>query len=182
MRGAASDWLKSYLSAALYTTPLSNRMQFVNIDGCSSELPDVICGVPQGSILGPTPFILYINDICNVSNLVKFILFADDTNVFCAGDNQLELECMLNRELAKLCKWFAVNKLSLNLSKTSYMLFRNRPPDVDFNVFIEQERINRVHVTKFLGIYIDDKLNWKYHINGQFSRNVGKQVFGICSH
>ena len=50
-------------------------------------------------------------------------------------------------------------------SKTSYMLFRNRPPDVDFNVFIEHERINRVHVTKFLGIYIDDKLNWKYHIN-----------------
>ena len=156
MRGAASDWLKSYLS---------NRKQFVNIDGCSSELLDVICGVPQGSILGPTLFILYINDICNVTNLVKFILFADDTNVFCAGDNKLELECMLNRELAKLCKWFAVNKLSLNLSKTSYMLFRNRPPDVDFNVFIEHERINRVHVTKFLGIYIDDKLNWKYHIN-----------------
>ena len=127
MRGAASDWLKSNLS---------NRKQFVNIDGWSSELLDVICGVPQGSILGPTLFILYIN-ICNVSNLVKCKLFADDTNVFCAGDNQLELECMLNRELAKLCKWFAVNKLSLNLSKTSYMLFRNRPPDVDFNVFIE---------------------------------------------
>ena len=54
---------------------------------------------------------------------------------------------------------------SLNLSITSYMLFRNRPPDVDFDVFIEYERINRVHVTKFLGIYIDDKLNWKYHIN-----------------
>ena len=93
-----TERLKSYLS---------NRKQFVNIDGCSSELLDVICGVPQGSILGPTLFILYINDICNVSNLVKFILFADDTNAFCAGDNQLELECMLNRELAKLCKWFA---------------------------------------------------------------------------
>ncbi len=85
--------------------------------------------------------------------MVKFILFADDTNVFCAGDNQLELEGMLNRELAKLCKWFAVNKLSLNLSKTSYMLFRNGPPDVDFNVFIENERINRVHLIKFLGMY-----------------------------
>ena len=82
MRGAASDWLKSYLS---------NRKQFVNIDGCSSELLDVICGVPQGSILGPTLFILYINDICNVLYLVKFILFADNTNVFYAGDNQLEL-------------------------------------------------------------------------------------------
>ena len=140
------------------------------IDGFSSELLDVICGVPHGSILGPTLFILYINDICNVSNLVKCILFADDTNVFCAGDNQLQLECMLNREPAKLCKWFAANKLSLNLSKTSYMLFRNRLPDVDFNVFIENERINRAHVTKLLGIYIDDKLNWKHHINTDRSK------------
>ena len=138
MRGLASDWVKSYLS---------NRKQFVNIDWCFSELLSVICGVPKGSILGPTLFIQYINDICNVSKLVKFILFTDDTNVFCAGDNQLELECMLHRELAKLCKWFAVNKPSLNLSKTSYILFRNRPPDVDLNVFIENERINRVHVT-----------------------------------
>ena len=71
---------------------------------------------------------------------------------------------MLNRELAKLCKWFAVNKLSLNLSNTS-LLFRNRPPDVVFNVFIEIEIIHRVHLNKFLGICIDDKLNWKHHIN-----------------
>ena len=151
MRGVASDWINSYLS---------NRKQSVNIDGCSSDLLGVICGVPQGSILGPTTlFILYINDICNVSSLVKCILFADDTNVFCAGDNQLELECMLNRELAKLCKWFA------EPVKTSQMLFRNLLPDVDFNVFIENERINRVHVTKFRGIFIDDKLHWKHHIN-----------------
>ena len=139
VRVIANDWLKSYFS---------NRKQFVNILGCSSELLDVICGVPHGSILGPTLFIPYINDICNVSNLVKFILFADDTIIFCSGENQLELECMLNRELAKLCKWFTANKLSLNLSKTSYMLFRNRPPYDDLNVFTENERINRVHVTE----------------------------------
>ena len=80
------------------------------------------------SILGPTLFIFVINDICNVSNLVKFILFADYTNVFCAGDNQLERECMLNRKLAKLCKWFAVNQLSLNLSKTSCRVYAVHEP------------------------------------------------------
>ena len=74
---------------------LSKRKRFVNIDdGCSSKLLDVICGVPQGSILGPTLFILYVHDICNVSNLVKVILFADDTNVFCAGENKLERQIM----------------------------------------------------------------------------------------
>ena len=78
MRGVANDWIKSYLS---------NRKQFVNIDGCVSELLDVTCGVSQGSILGPRLFVLYVNDICNISTLVKFILFVDDTNIFCAGNN-----------------------------------------------------------------------------------------------
>ena len=68
-----NDWDKSYLSS---------RKRFVNIDRCVSELLDVICGVPQGSVFGPTPFILYINDICKVSNSVNFILFAADTNIW----------------------------------------------------------------------------------------------------
>ena len=66
---------------------------------------------------------------------------------------------MLNRELAKLCIWFAVNKLSLNLSKTNYKLFRNRPPDVDINLCINNERITRVRLQKFVGVFIDDDLN-----------------------
>ena len=67
--------------------------------------------------------------------------------------------------LAKLAKWFAVNKLTLNLSKTNYMIFRNRPPDIEINMFINNQQITRVHVTKFLGAYIDESLNWKYQIN-----------------
>ena len=71
---------------------------------------DMTCGVPQGSVLGPIPFIIYINDICNVS-------FADDTNIFCSERNLTYLQLTLNRELGKLFVWFSVNKLSLNLSK-----------------------------------------------------------------
>ena len=72
---------------------------------------------------------------------------------------------MINGVLAKLAKWFAVNKLILNLLKTNYMIFRNRPPDIEINLFINNQQIIRVHVTKFLGVYIDESLNWKYQIN-----------------
>ena len=114
---------------------------------------------------GPKLFVLYINDICNVSKLAKLILFADDTNIFCAGNNLKELQGMINGVLAKLAKWFAVNKLTLNLSKTNYMIFRNRPPDNEINLFINNQQITRVHITKFLGVYIDESLNWKCQIN-----------------
>ena len=79
----------------------------------------------KGSILGPKLFILYINDLCNISRLVKYILFADDTNLFCADKNINQLVTTVSTVLDKLCIWFAVNKLSLNVSKTSYMLLGN---------------------------------------------------------
>ena len=103
------------------------------------ELLDVTCRVPQGSILGPRSFDLYVNYICNVSNLIKFIRFADDANLICADNNLLEQRDMLNREFAKWCIWFTANKLSLNLSKTNYMLFRNRPPDVVIKLCINND-------------------------------------------
>ena len=118
--------------------------------------------VPQGSILGPKLFVLYINYIRNVSKLAKFILFADDTNIICAGNNLKERQGMINGVLAKLAKWFAVNKLSLNLSKTNYMLFRNRPPDIGINLLINNQQITIVHVKKILGVYIDESRNLKY--------------------
>ena len=82
----------------------------------------VVCGVPQGSILGPKLFIMHINDICNVSNILKFVLFADDTNIFCSGKDINQLSKLLCIELDKLNIWFAVNKLSLNVSKTNFMI------------------------------------------------------------
>ena len=72
---------------------------------------------------------------------------------------------MINGVLAKLAKWFAVNKLSLNLSKTNYMIFLNRPPHIEINLFINNQQITRLHVKKCLGVYIDESLNWTYQIN-----------------
>ena len=78
MRGVASNWILNYLS---------RRTQYVVYDGISSDYKTILCGIPQGSIIGPLLFILYINDLANVSDKLKFILFADDTNVFVSGKN-----------------------------------------------------------------------------------------------
>ena len=91
----AENWIKSYL--------FGKKKQFVNIGECSSDLIQISCGVPQGSVLGPKLFILYINDICNVSKLLKLILFADDTNILYSDSNVHNLISIINHELDISC-------------------------------------------------------------------------------
>ena len=119
IRGIVNDWLCSYLS---------NRKQFVMLDNTESSLLNVICGVPQGSILGPKLFILYINDIVQVSDILKLIIFADDTNAFCSGDTVIDVAKIVSSELNKLKVWFDINKLSLNVSKTNYLVLCLKQP------------------------------------------------------
>ena len=167
IRGIAQEWLKSYLK---------DRKQFFQIDECASTLLNVTCGVPQGSILGPKLFILYINDICNASTSLKFILFADDTNEFYSGvDIQTICEC-ISRELDKLHVWLAVNKLSLNVDKTNFILFGNRKNIDNVCISMNNSIITRVRATKCLGVIIDEKLTWKDHISlvrSKLSKTVG---------
>ena len=130
-------WLSSYLS---------DRSQFVNLDEINSDIYKVVCGVPQGSILGPKLFILYINDLCKVSNIVKSILFADDRNFYTSGFDLKELCVNINKELEKLNEWFALNKLSLNVSKTNFMRFGNRHSTVKIELRIGDKKIEEVFV------------------------------------
>jgi len=155
IRGIALDWLTSYLS---------DRSQYVKFNNEMSSCKSIICGVPQGSILGPTLFILYVNDMCNVSDVLKCILFADDTNLFYTGNNIDDMCNVMSSELEKLNLWFKVNKLSLNVKKTNFMLFSQKRAKNDLRIAIDNHNLDRVEVTKFLGVYIDSNLNWLEHI------------------
>uniref|UniRef100_A0A3Q3LLQ2 Reverse transcriptase domain-containing protein n=1 Tax=Labrus bergylta TaxID=56723 RepID=A0A3Q3LLQ2_9LABR len=155
IRGVVLNWLRSYLH---------NRQQFVKLGEYTSSCLDIACGVPQGSVLSPFLFILYINDICKTSNILQFVLFADDTNIFCTGEDLQQLLELITSEMSKLKRWFDNNKLSLNLSKTKIMLFGNCNLNNDVNVKIDGVNIERVYVNKFLGVTIDHKLCWKPHI------------------
>ena len=103
--------------------------------------------------------------MCNVSKLLKFILFADDTNIFHSHSKLPDLVSELNTELDKMYKWFCVNKLSLNIAKTNYILFGRYTHQQDVAIIINNVTIQRVQATKLLGVLIDESLNWKNHIN-----------------
>ena len=105
-------------------------------NGHRSLRNEISCGAPLGSILGPLFFLLYINDINNVSNLLNLILFADDTNVFTSNKDPNYLSVMLNSDIDKLSIWFKANKLSLNLKKTKFMVFKPRQKRSNRNIQI----------------------------------------------
>ena len=171
IRSAALSWFEIYLS---------NRTQFVTYDSVSSNCKSISCGVPQGSILGPLLFLLYINDLNSVCKDAMSIFFADDSNLFKNGKDILKLEEDLNDILSNISEWLKVNKLSLNVKKTHYMIFtRKRSAKIEkpkVNLKIDGQSLSEVVKTKFLGMIIDNKLAWKDHVNficGKIARGIG---------
>ena len=158
IRGCALEWFRSYLS---------ERKQYVSVNGSNSNLLSITCGVPQGSVLGPLLFLIYINDLPNVSNKLNFYLFADDTNIYCESKNVPDLIRIVNKELRSVKKWLDANKLSLNIDKTNYIIFHSPSVNIpsDAVIKIGKKHIKRVKFVKFLGLPLDEHLSWKYHLS-----------------
>ena len=155
IRGIVNKWVSSYMT---------HKKQYVQIKETKSSLKRIPCGVPQGLILGPTLFNLYLNDICNVSSILEFTLFADDTNIIYSHDSTTSLCNTLNTEIEKLSTWFNLNKLSLSLQNTNYITFSTNNTDITIQIAINGFNIEKVNITKYLGVYIDHNLNLKNHI------------------
>ena len=152
IRDNAYAWLKSYLC---------NRTQFVSYNTYKSSEKVITCGVPQGSILGPLLFLIYINDLSKICCFTTPFLFADDTNLLHHNKDPKILEKEINQDLDKISEWLKANRLSLNIKKTHYMVFTNKRCAIDITLTIDGSKIESTQQTKFLGVIIDDKLNWK---------------------
>ena len=159
-----------------FTTYIQNRCQKVKYSSTVLSQNEIMkCGVPQGSTLGPLLFLLYVNDLPNTSDILSFILFADDTSIFIKGNELNDLVNSFNLELKKLSTWFAANQLSLNVKKTNCILFTNDRVNSEIKLMIDRTQIAQVQEIKFLGILIDDKMTWKSHIN-YISNKISKSI------
>ena len=161
-RGIINDWFSSYLKYRTQTTQVGQHILDKAVVGC---------GVPQGSILGPLLFLLYVNDVHRCSNKLRFYLFADDTNILYADKNLKDLETIVNNELQNLYDCLTANKLTLNVNKSNFVIFHPSQKQLTYQpklCMFDNEKNKSVRIEskariKYLGVLIDKKLSWKYH-------------------
>ena len=152
IHGVSNDWFKSYLS---------NRNQYVSINGYESGLAALNCGIPQGSVLGPLLFLLYINDLNQAIKFCKVHHFADDTNLLCLSNSIKKLNKLVNADLKHLVNWLNANKISLNVKKTEMVIFKSKHKKFEGDLKIKfcGKRPYPTDSVKYLGVKIDTNLS-----------------------
>ena len=168
VRGTAFNWFKSYLK---------DRPQFDDLNGAHFSVKTLLCGIPQGSNLGPLLFLIYINDIANCSKILKIRLFADDTNIFLEGKDGLSLTQQMNSELINITNWLKANKLSLNIKKSKYMIIASgKKQTLTSSIILDGNLLEETNSFKYLGVYVDNRLTWSDHIKvicKKIAKNIG---------
>ena len=170
------------IALKLLKSYMSNRKQYVKYNVNESGFKEIKTGVPQGSILGPLLFSIYINDLSTISNTFKFIMYADDTTIYFNTEDfpKDNLAKHITTELDKVDVWLKHNKLSLNVEKTKCMTFHTCQKKTELlQLSIDGKPIEHVKYFKFLGILFDENLTWKCHIN--MVTNKLSKVIGILN-
>ena len=151
---------------SIFESYLKDRPQYVSIGKASSERILNKCGVPQGSVLGPLLYSLLVLSLRQAGLTGRYYTFADDTVFVYSGSSIRELQNIVNNDLKTYSNWLLHNKLKLNTDKTVYMVFQQKNTvNLDIHLTINKTPISKVQVTKYLGLIIDDKVNWSYHID-----------------
>ena len=167
IRGIPLELFKSYLN---------DRSQAVKVNNIVSDFKPINAGVPQGSVLGPILYLIYVNEIPNISDKFSTCLFADDTTLIFENSNKYDLFNKCDYGVNLFFSWCCANRLSINISKTNLMLFSNILTSTDIaDVFMNNVKIDYKSSTRFLGAIIDDKLKFNLHIK-EISKKISKNV------
>ena len=165
-RGIINDYIRSFLS---------NRYQYVSIGPHSSREGMVSSGVPQGSTLGPLLFLLYVNDMHRCAPDLSFIHYADDTTISFQSDNFGAVKTAMEEGLLSINEWLTVNRLALNVDKTSFMIITNKTIPDDFQICISNVPISMIDHSRFSGIEIDRNFTFSNHID-TLSKKLSKII------